>query len=407
MKVHELKNGLTLITNRFPGKTTGIDFAVNYGSVFEKPEQAGAAHFLEHLFFSCSRRFGRRKPFEIIEGSGGDLNAFTSREETHYYSRIQSSEFGKALGIFSECFNDALIRKSDTETERKIILNEIKESMDNPVRRVYCDFVAVCLDMPFGRKVIGSEKTVSRTSQAGLSKLLKANYPTKNCVMGIASGLPEQDIINLVQKSFHARKGKKNKPKPSNAKPNGREKIARAKTQQAHCCYGYPAIPAGHKNYFALELISTYLGDGLSSRLVQEIREKRGLSYAVNSAALCEKNHGLFMTYFSSEPGKIDKIRKIISREIAAIREKGIAPGALKQAKTQLIGSRALELENSFYSAKAGVDAFMYGHGTPGQEAGKIMSVKKREIIETANELFPAEKESFAALLPEKTRLKK
>jgi len=401
MKALRLDNGLNLVLGRYPGKSTGMDLCFNYGSAFEKKGEAGLAHFLEHVFFSGSRKLGKKKPFELVEGAGGELNAFTSKEETHYFSRVQSREFKVPVRVLGECFNDGFFLKKDTGLEKRIILNEIREAWDNPVRKLFDEFIEICLPLPHGRRTIGSEKTVKAISHTKLRRRLKENYSSRNAVIGIASSLPEKEIREGLESAFDLRKGKGNSLKEKKAKPAKAERESTGKTEQAHNCLGFQVMNACHRDFVVLELVEAYLGGGLSSRLVQEIREKRGLSYAVHTHLNAEKSHGVFAVYFSTSPEKAGKAKQIVLRELNALQKREVKRMALARAKKKLIGSKALELENSFYSAKALVEASQYGWPGPEGLAERIRKTTAADIKRVSREFLQPEEYAFASLLPQ------
>ncbi len=395
-----LDNGLTLVIGYYPGHSSGIDLCFNYGSAFEKSSEAGIAHFLEHIFFSGSKKLGRKKSLELVESAGGELNAFTSREETHYYSRIHNKEFIRPLMVFSECFNDGYFRDADVELEKKIVLNEIRETRDNPVKRLFDEFMEVSMGKTFGRRTIGSEKTVQSINRSKLEKCLKKNYYSKNLTIGIASSLSEEKLAREIGNRFVARAGKPVKLKGKPPKPKHREKLIRAKTEQAHCCLGFPVMDARHKDWLAAQLINEYLGGGLSARLPREIREKRGLSYAVSSFLDSEKNHGVFAVYFSTAESKIKKAKGLVLKELSALQEKKLSSRTLKQTKSRFLGHLTLETENSFNSAKRLVEAYVYNQPNIEQLPSALKSISPNDVKRVAQEFLQTEQYAFTALLP-------
>ncbi|MFH1234622.1 MAG: pitrilysin family protein [Candidatus Diapherotrites archaeon] len=395
-----LDNGLVLAIERFPGGTTGLDFSIGYGPVFEKKSEAGIAHFLEHVFLSGSRKFGRKKPFDLIEGKGGELNAFTSMEETHFYCRILSRDFSLPAAVFGECFDDFSFGEKHVETEKKIILNEIREVKDHPVKRLFDEFTEIALEPPFNRNIIGAEKTVSKITASKLEKCLRKNYLSKNSVFGIATSLSAGEVAGKIEDSFSFRRGKMKTRRPIKPKPKAAERESRAKTEQAHCCLGFPVMPAGHEDYFAMELIECYLGGGISSRLMQEIREKRGLSYQVSAYLDVEKTHGTFAVYFSTKPEKIKEAKGLVLAEFEKLRKKELSAAVLGRVKSQVIGSKTLELENSFNKARIAAECLRYGWHSPEQFLEKIKAVSAADIRRISMQYLQTEEYAFAKLLP-------
>jgi len=402
MNEFKTESGLTVLIERFPGVTTGIDLCAGFGSIFEREKEAGIAHFLEHVFFSGSK-LGRKKPFVLVEGKGGELNAFTSKEETHFFSRIHSSEIRAPLKVFSDCFNQGTFKEKDVELEKKIILNEIKESKDSPVRRLFTEFTELSLPKPFNRPTIGFSKTVNSINPKKLHRALKENYYSKNCMIGIATSLPEKKVLSLVSKLFKERKSKAQRKPLFRPSKKATERKSFTKIEQAHCCLGFPVMPAKHKNYFAFELISNYLGGGLSSRLAQEIREKRGLSYAISANYDAEEVYGLFAVYFSTSPSNITKTKKLIEAELERMQKKTLSGADLRRAKKQLIGRNALESENSFNTARSLIERKKYGHGSIKEQEEKIKLLTAPDIRRVAKEYLKPKDYFFSSLLPPET----
>lgn len=401
MRTLSLDNGLTLVLDKYPGKSTGLDLCFNFGSAFEKREEAGIAHFLEHMFFSGSK-LGKRKPFEKVEGKGGELNASTSKEETHYHSRIQNNEAETPVEVLAKCFNEGHFKEKEVELEKQIILNEIRQARDHPVRRLFDEFIEICLPAPFGRRTIGLEKTVKKITASKLEKRLRKNYLSQSTVLGIVTSLNEEKIVNLIEENFNQRKGRKALLKEKKIKPKSVERKSTVETQQAHCCLGFPVMNALHKDYYLMELIEAYLGGGLSSRLVQEIREKRGLSYSVNTYLDSERAHGVFLVYFSTAPQKVRRVKKIVIKEFESLQRKELEKSVLKRAKKNLIGSKILDLENSFKSAQDIVHAHLYNKGSFEDRMQKIKKATAKNVKKTAKEFLQTEEFAFASLFPPK-----
>ncbi|MEM0360239.1 MAG: pitrilysin family protein [Candidatus Diapherotrites archaeon] len=406
MKTVLLDNGLTLALVHFPGSTAGFDFCANYGPAFEGKKEAGIGHFLEHVFLSGSRKYGRKKPFSLVEGRGGELNAFTSMEETHFYSRVRCADFSLPAKIFGACFNDFSFKEKHVATEKKIILNEIKEVKDHPVKRLFDEFWEIALPKPFNRSILGTEKTVSKITPAMLERCLKKNYFSQNCVFGIATSLPEKKILGEIGSAFSFRAGRTKKIKAKAGWRKARERESIAKTEQAHCCLGFPVMPANSEPYFAMTLIDCYLGGGISSKLMQEIREKRGLSYQVATYLDVEKAHGVFAVYFSTKPEKVNEAKKLVLKEFERLQSKKLGSQVLSKLKNQVIGSKSLELENSYNNARLAVECLLYGWGSPEQFIEKIKAVSAEEIKQVARDFLQTEEYAFAKLLPEKSASK-
>lgn len=395
-----LSNGFTLLVGQYNGQTSGIDLCFNYGSAFEKPSDAGIAHFLEHMFFSASKKLGRKKAFEVVEKAGGELNAFTSKEETHYYSRIQNNAFSKPLGVLAECFNDGFFREKDIALEKKIVLNEIRESYDDPVRRLFDEFLEICLEHPYNRRTIGSKETVSRLSAQKLRSCLKENYSSSNGIIGVATSLNKEKVIHELETRFSERKGHRHELKPKPVRPRAAEHISLTKIEQAHCCLGFPVMNAPHKDSLVMELIDEYLGGGLSARLPREIREKRGLSYAVSTWLNSEKSHGVFGVYFSANKKRVSIAKKLILKEFGRLQNKMLGKSTVIELKQKMLGRKALEFENSFQMSKALVETELYGRPDPQELNKEILRITPEDIQRVAREFLQTEEFTFACLKP-------
>lgn len=393
-----LLSGTKLLCNRTASDVFAIDICVNFGSALEK--KPGIAHFIEHMFFSGTRRFSRKEIASRIDSVGGILNAFTSREYTHYYIKVKAEHYKLAIDTLFECLNNCEFFPKELELERRIILNEIKDMQDTPVKYAISEFTKLCLPGAFGRAIIGNEKSVLRLKRGDLLKEFKRTHCKSNIMLSIAG---PKDVSSYAKRiAFHLeslREGKRLKLKKCKAKPKRKEKLIERDVKQAHLCIGFPAVSSAEHGYAAFSLIEAILGGGLSSRIVYEVREKRGLSYVVDPFLEAEPKHGLFGVYLTTRPEKVNKAKDIIIKELEKLREGKITAKELKRAKNYIMGTKTLEWEDSFELAKD--SAFAECSGWTWKDYIKtIKELGVKELRDVAQELIPSEEFCMVAIMP-------
>ncbi|MCD6478362.1 MAG: insulinase family protein, partial [Candidatus Diapherotrites archaeon] len=395
-----LANSARVLFNKSNNDVFAIDLCANFGSAFEDAKRAGIAHFLEHMFFSGTARLSRKEISKRIDSVGGTINAFTSRESIHYYIKVRKEHYALAIDTLLECFNNCEFFTKELELERRIILNEIKDMQDNPTKHVISEFVKLCLPGRFGRPILGSEESVSRLRRGDLLSVFKSTHSLANALIAITGPDDASKYIRKIEEAIAStRKRKPLKLSKCRAKPSKREKVIEKDVEQAHLCIGFPAVSSQSESYAAFSLIEAILGGGLSSRIVYEVREKRGLSYIVHPFFEAEPKHGYFAVYLATSPQKVEKAKSIVLKEFAKMREREVSVRELKRAKRYIMGTKALEWEDSLEIAKDAI--FAERSGWSWQEYFEaIKEISAKELRKVAREIIPSDEFCSVLLRP-------
>jgi predicted Zn-dependent peptidase len=349
---HELKGGARLLTATLPDRASAalvMMFAV--GSRFEDDRIGGVSHFIEHLFFKgTSRRPSAKEIAEAIEGVGGVMNASTDKEITAYWTRVPSDRMELAVDVLFDIISDSRLAPDDVERERMVILEELKMYLDQPQDYVHSLFEAIMWPgHPLGRDIIGTVESISSTSRDDLIAYVKDHYRLPNLVMGVAGAVEPNRVVEVIQSrltlpevvngaAYQEAPGPLSKPAVL---------LHRKKTEQAHMCLGTRAISYLDPDRYALDLLNTVLGEGMSSRLFLEIREKRGLAYDVHSYTSKHKDGGYFAVYVGVDPNKAEEALQAVLGELRKAADELIPEEELVKAKEFTKGRLRLGLEGT------------------------------------------------------------
>jgi predicted Zn-dependent peptidase len=351
-----LPNGLRVLTEAVPAmRSVAFGVWVGVGSRDEAPRLAGVSHFLEHLLFKGTRRRTALDISAAIEAVGGETNAFTTKEYTCYYARVLDTDLPLAIDVMCDLVADSVLAEADVETERAVILEEIAMHDDEPGDEVH-DLLAEVLygAHPLGRLISGTPQTVAPMTRTQIRSFYRRRYVPPSIVVAAAGNLDHARVVRLVREAFAAAGLPDDPAEPAAYRSgNGRVPVrpagvsVRSKdTEQAHLVLGCPAFHRLDERRFALGVLNNVVGGGMSSRLFQEIREKRGLVYSVYSYTSQYADTGLFAVYAGCAPGKVDEVLDL-TREGLAAASAGITDAELARGKGMLKGSLVLGLEDT------------------------------------------------------------
>jgi len=343
-----LPNGLTVIFEKrdLPAVTTIA--SARFGSGYENEKAKGIAHFIEHSVFKRTKTRTQQEIAREIEKKGGEWNAFTAEEETGFWIKIGAEHFETSLSILSDVMLNPTFAKKDLEMERKVILEEIKMYHDNPPLFTWIKLKELLFASPFGLSPLGNPKVIGKMSKATIQKYHNIHYSPSNMVVSVVGKVDVDKIWNLSKHYFAKRqvqrqierKGLKILPGPFGNFIEGRKNI-----DQANLAFGFHVPSMSSQERYAAEVMNTILGVGFSSRLLQEIREKRGLAYAVGSRLDQGKDYGYCIIKAGTEKKKVETVKKIILEEIKKLQQ--LEQRDLEESKEQLIGYYKLESEDS------------------------------------------------------------
>jgi predicted Zn-dependent peptidase len=348
----DLDCGVRVLTERMPGlRAASVGAWVGAGSRDEAPEVAGATHFLEHLLFKGTPTRSAVRIAELFDEVGGEVNAFTTKEFTCFYARILDTDVPMALDVIVDMLQNSILAPDEVEAERKVVLEEIGMHEDQPDDIVHDLFhEAVWGDHPLGRRIQGYTETVAGMERDAIEQFWRSHYTPGNVVVAAAGAVDHAAVVDAVSRAyagappgeFHAARATDGGP-PAIAKVT----VNTRKLEQSHLVYGTLGLPRNSPDRWALGVLNIALGAGMSSRLFQEIREKRGLAYSVYSMHSGFADTGLMAIYAATAPKQVHDVLELIRKEIDGVIEGGLSDEEMARAKGHLKGSLVLGLEES------------------------------------------------------------
>lgn len=403
-----LPGGLRIITEHVPGmRSVSFGIWAGVGSRDETPAMAGSAHFLEHLLFKGTPTREAVDISSAIEAVGGDMNAFTSKEYTCYYARVLDKDLPIAVEIISDMVTNSLIRKADVDQERHVILEEIAMRDDDQADSAHETFAAAMFGSgDLGRPILGTVDTIKAAKTGNIHRFYAKHYTPEKLVIAVAGSLEHAEVVRLVKKAFAHKLDGTSLPAERRAiRKAGNighgELILTRKTEQAHMVWGVPGLPRDDERRYAVGVLNAVLGGGMSSRLFQEVREKRGMAYSVYSFVQNFADCGQVGVYVGSLPTKIDDVIAVVKDTIADVAANGITADELARGKGQLRGGLVLGLEDSGARMTRIAKAELVTGELPSinEALERINAVTLDDIASVAMELF-SQKATLAVVGP-------
>jgi predicted Zn-dependent peptidase len=356
-----LPGGLRVVTEHVAGaRSASVGLWVDVGSRDEPAvggsthEAHGAAHFLEHLLFKGTRRRSARAIAEEIDAVGGDLNAFTGKESTCFYAHVLDRDMALAVDVLGDVVLDAVMAAADVELERDVVLSEIAGRDEDPEDLLADDFDALLFGAhPLGLPVIGTEESVTGMTRDRLAGFHARHYVPSRSVLAVAGNVAHAEVLAAVEAAYGDRLDGPAQPWHRTAgetpvyRPNGRLAVRDEDTEQAHLMLGVPSLRRADPRWPALQVLSTVLGGGMSSRLFQQVREQRGLAYSVYSSTTGYTDAGTLAVYVGCAPERLGAAASVVREEIGDLAAHGITDAELARARGQLRGELVLGLEET------------------------------------------------------------
>ena len=345
----ELPNGLRIVTETMPeARSVSLGAWVRVGGRDEPATLSGASHFLEHLLFKGTDDRSARQIAEAIDSVGGEMNAFTAREHTAYYARLPHASASLGIEILGDVLTRPALRPHEVEAERQVIVEEILMNLDDPDDRVHTLLSKAVFDgHPLGREVLGEMATVEAIGRDDIADFFDRWYRPATMVVAVAGRLDHDEIVAAVAGALGERAGGAVPERA--APPPGKEVVLVEEddTEQAHLCLGWRSLDAGDDDRWALAVANQILGGGMASRLFQEVREERGLAYAVYSHPTAFEDSGYLTVYCGTGPQRAREALGVIDDVLAAVLADGVTDRELDVAAGYLEGSMLLGLEDS------------------------------------------------------------
>lgn len=401
-----LDNGLRVITSAMPHtRSVSLGVFVGTGSRYESDEEAGVSHFIEHLCFKgTQQRATAKEVAEAIEGVGGILNGGTDKELTIYWCKVARPHFALAVDVLADMLSNSKFDPADIERERQVIIEEINMSLDSPPQRVDTLIDGLMWpEHPLGREVAGTKATVSTLARQDILGYLDHHYLANNTVLTVAGDISHQEASAALEDAFAS--WRTGSPQTylaaSDKQSQPRFQSEHRDTEQAHLCLALPGLSLKHPDRFVLDLLNIILGEGMSSRLFTEIREKRGLAYAIQSYVNHHLDTGSLTIYAGVDPGHLPTAVKAIVEEIYRLKDK-VPEIELTKAKELSKGRLLLRMEDTRSVAGwLGGQELLLGKILTVDELVSIVdSIQADDLLRVAQQLLIADKLNLAVVGP-------
>lgn len=347
-----LGNGLRIVTSTMPHTySVCICIFVGVGSRYEAPDQAGVSHFVEHVCFKGTERRPTSKEIsETIDGVGGVLNGGTDKELTVYWAKVARPHFVLALDLLVDMLRHSRFDRSDIESERRVIIEELNMCMDSPQSRVDVIIDEVLWpDQPLGRDIVGSKDTVVALDRERMLDYLSRHYVPNNTVVSVAGDIDHDEVVGSVSEALGDWSAGEASPwlPAENSQAAPRVRIEHRKTEQTHLCLAVRGLSHLHPDRFSLDLLNVILGEGMSSRLFLEVRERKGLSYDIHSHVSYFRDSGSMTVYAGVDPVKLESTLRAIQDELVRLRDEQVPESEITKAKELGKGRLMLRMEDT------------------------------------------------------------
>ncbi|GAT66916.1 zinc protease [Planomonospora sphaerica] len=394
-----LPGGLRVVTETMPTvRSVAVGMWVGIGSRDEDPEHMGASHFLEHLLFKGTPTRDALEISAAIEGIGGEINAFTAKEYTCYYARVLDEDLRVAIDVLADVVTSSLITADDVEAERGVILEEIAMHDDDPSDVVHEQFSAEMYgDTPIGRPILGTVESINAIGRDRIDEYYRDRYLPSRTVVSVAGNVTHEQVVELVAAAYERAGALGGDAEPVPPRVSGDTVPARSgvrvlhrPTEQANLVLGTIGLTRTDERRFALGVLNAALGGGMSSRLFQEIREKRGLAYSAYSYTSQYADTGQFGVYVGCLPSKTDEVLKICREELLRVVADGFSEEEIARGKGQMRGGLVLGLEDTgSRMSRIGKGELVYDELLSVDEVlARIEAVTPEEISEVAADVL-------------------
>ncbi|MBK8848243.1 MAG: insulinase family protein [Bacteroidetes bacterium] len=405
--IYKLSNGLRVIHQHTEqGSIAHCGILMPAGTRNETKSKEGLAHFLEHVLFKGTKKRSALQIINRLEVHGGELNAYTSKEETCIHASVQKNQLPQALELISDILFNSIFPKQEIEKEKDVVLEEIRMYMDNPAEQVNDDFEAMLFrNHTMGHPILGTIESVKSFSRKDVLDFISRHYHPQQMVLSITGNIDISQYQLLIEKCFCRKQTIQLNGKIYPFKRNRPFKVTATRpTEQAHIVIGNAAYSLHHKHRLHLLLLTNILGGpAMNSLLNIEVREKRGLTYGIEANYIAYSDTGIFNIYFGTEPGLKEKTTAVVFQVLQSLCSKPISDIKLKQAKNQLIGQMLMAQEHRAGVMLAIGRTLLNFSKVEKLETifEKINSISAAELRKVANDIFAKNKLSILEYLPE------
>ena len=407
---HNLPNGVQIVHRLTSSPVVYVGIMIGAGTRHEQPEENGMAHYIEHCLFKGTEHYTARQIINHIEGIGGEINAYTTKEETTFYAATLSNHFRTTLHLLADMVLRPTFNKKETDKEVTVILDEIESYNDSPSELIYDDFENMIFEgSSLAMPILGTKKTLRRISKSPQYPLnwMAQHYRPERMVLFVQGNVSTKQVISAAEKELLSSSPIANSEASYSSlnerpiglcpsySPSGASRTYRRHTHQTHVMLGSHTYPIGHPKQLTMFLLNNILGGGsMSSRLYLSLREKYGLVYNIDSQAVPLSDTGYWNIYLACEPQHKDQCIELCHKELKQLRDTRLTATQLQRALRQLEGQLAISAENQENNALAMAKQMLYHHRAPQwQETfAKVQKITPEQLQEVANEVFAPEK---------------
>ena len=397
---HILPNGVQIVHRKTYSPVVYVGLMIGAGTRHEQANENGMAHYIEHCVFKGTEHYNARQIINHIEGIGGEINAYTTKEETTFYAATLCNHFRTTLHLLADMVLRPTFNKKETDKELTVILDEIESYNDSPSELIYDDFENMVFEgSSLAMPILGTKKTLRRISKSPEIALnwMKTHYRPERMVLFVLGNVTTQQVVAAAERELGELSSTTSitSTTSTTSNPSATTRTYRRHTHQTHIMLGARSYPIGHQKQLTMYLLNNILGGGsMSSRLYLSLREKHGLVYNIDSQAVPLSDTGYWNIYLACEPQHKEQCLELCHKELKQLRDTRLTAAQLQRALRQLEGQMAISAENQENNALAMAKQMLYHHHAPAwQETfAKVKEITSTQLQDVANEVFAPEK---------------
>lgn len=397
---HILPNGVQIVHRKTNSPVVYVGLMIGAGTRHEQANENGMAHYIEHCVFKGTEHYNARQIINHIEGIGGEINAYTTKEETTFYAATLCNHFRTTLHLLADMVLRPTFNKKETDKELTVILDEIESYNDSPSELIYDDFENMVFEgSSLAMPILGTKKTLRRISKSPEIALnwMKTHYRPERMVLFVLGNVTTQQVVAAAERELGELSSTTSitSTTSTTSNPSATTRTYRRHTHQTHIMLGARSYPIGHQKQLTMYLLNNILGGGsMSSRLYLSLREKHGLVYNIDSQAVPLSDTGYWNIYLACEPQHKEQCLELCHKELKQLRDTRLTAAQLQRALRQLEGQMAISAENQENNALAMAKQMLYHHHAPAwQETfAKVKEITSTQLQDVANEVFAPEK---------------
>ena len=400
---HILPNGVQIVHRKTNSPVVYVGLMIGAGTRHEQANENGMAHYIEHCVFKGTEHYNARQIINQIEGIGGEINAYTTKEETTFYAATLCNHFRTTLHLLADMVLRPTFNKKETDKEVTVILDEIESYNDSPSELIYDDFENMVFEgSSLAMPILGTKKTLRRISKSPEIALnwMKTHYRPERIVLFVQGNVSTKQVISSAERELGevpriSSLSSYSSHSSLSSMPSATTRTYKRHTHQTHIMLGSHAYPIGHQKQLTMYLLNNILGGGsMSSRLYLSLREKHGLVYNIDSQAVPLSDTGYWNIYLACEPQHKDQCLELCHKELKQLRDTRLTSAQLQRALRQLEGQMAISAENQENNALAMAKQMLYHHHAPAWQEifAKVKEITSTQLQDVANEVFAPEK---------------